>query len=80
MPHDHPHHDDPESRVHSLPPDLGHFGHVHSTPVLAQNASRTRWVVWLTLVTMFVELGFGGLWVQGLPCLALRLALHNMMF
>ncbi len=62
MPHDHSNHtqvvQDP-STMDSIPSKVKNFGHFHKTPILANNETRTRWVVWLTLVTMFVELGFG---------------------
>ncbi len=55
MPHEHSNHEHDSS----LPKAVQQLGHAHKTPILTQKESRTRWVVWLTLVTMFVELGVG---------------------
>ena len=57
MPHDH-HFHAPASNVTSSS-DILQVTHSHSTPMLKGNEARTRWVVWITLVTMVVELVVG---------------------
>ena len=56
MPHDH--------HMHSHTPkssssDILEVTHDHKTPLLKGNEARTRWVVWITLFTMVVELLVG---------------------
>jgi cation diffusion facilitator family transporter len=56
MPHDHNFH---EQSSQSANPKILDTKHDHSTPILEKNEARTRWVVWLTLLTMVVELLVG---------------------
>lgn len=56
MPHDHHFHGQSQQNPN---PNILDTKHDHSTPILEQNEARTRWVVWLTLLTMVVELLVG---------------------
>lgn len=55
MPHDHHFH----GKTTNENPQVLEAVHEHKTPILEGNEARTRWVVWLTLVTMVVELLVG---------------------
>jgi cation diffusion facilitator family transporter len=61
----HPGHD--HAIVPSPPADAGedshYFDHIYLTTGHDQNARRTIWVMWLTAVTMVVEIAFG--WLSG---------------
>ena len=57
MPHDHHFHAHASKKTSSS--DILQVTHDHSTPLLEGNETRTRWVVWITLVTMIVELVVG---------------------
>lgn len=57
MPHDH--HLQTLGANGTSNPDILDVTHDHHTPLLEGNETRTRWVVWITLVTMVVELVVG---------------------
>lgn len=56
MPHDHHFHSKSSTTSN---PNILNVTHDHKTPILEGNETRTRWVVWLTLATMVVELLVG---------------------
>ena len=55
MPHDH----NFSAHTQTEAPTSLEAIHEHRTPILEGNETRTRWVVWITLVTMVVELVVG---------------------
>ncbi len=65
---DHPHEDHPHG--HAAPAvgdedgeESHYFDHIYLTHGHEENARRTMWVLWLTAVTMVVEIAFG--WITG---------------
>ena len=65
------HHHGDHARVSALPPspvngdeeESHYFDHIYLSAGHDKNARRTLWVVWLTAVTMVVEIAFG--WITG---------------
>lgn len=66
MPHDHHFHAKNDATSN---PELLQATHQHKTPILEGNETRTRWVVWITLITMVVEL-LVGWWTKSMALTA----------
>lgn len=66
MPHDHHFHGNSQQESN---PEIFQVRHQHDTPILEGNETRTRWVVWLTLVTMVAEL-LVGWWTKSMALTA----------
>lgn len=62
--HGHPHaHEPPPARTDDNGEERHYFDHIYLTAGHDRNARKTLWVVWLTAVTMVVEIVFG--WLTG---------------